>query len=325
MIVSSRRRRPPPTRPVRERLERRPLVGPPASTCSSVERVRVRCRVAPGSLAGPLSDVLARVFARVLAGVLAGVLDGAAADGSLESPAVFFVAPEPRRPRRRRAPVDVLGPASGIASSCWVSTVESIGASSPAPMSLSSFGTGRAGFAAVDVVAGRTPPPLPRPRPPRLRRRFGAVDVGPLSPSVGTSGASETSALSAAGRARGVAFGVDRGADLGERGVALAGDSPSSVEGASGRSSVVPAGASAVAPDPLAVPPDPPPPLPLPPRLRGRLGAPGLVGSPDGASDGFPRASGVPTICGVPRWNALRSGLTVVAVSAATGLSWFIR
>ena len=153
-INGSRRRRPSP-RPVRERLERTPRVGPPAATRSSAVIVfGLAFCVRPSAL--PPSS-LARLSAL----------------SSLEvcSPSPVFDAPLPRDPRRRRRDAEEVeeapgwSPTSGRASSRWVSGVSLRGASSSAPTSRVSVEVAEP----VDAL-----PERPRPRPPRRRRFLGA-------------------------------------------------------------------------------------------------------------------------------------------------------
>jgi hypothetical protein len=127
--------------------------------------------------------------------------------------AARLVAPDPRLPRRLRAPVDGAWAPSGSASSRWVSGVESRGAASSASTSVAGL-RGCLPPEVGDAVRARLspgarvplwpeirsasssplarplpfedapvapvapvrapPPPPPRPRPPRRRRRFGA-------------------------------------------------------------------------------------------------------------------------------------------------------
>ena len=150
-IDGSRRRRPSPL-PVRERLDRTPLVGPPAATRSSAVIVfGLAFCVRPSAL--PPSS-LARLSALSPLEVC--------------SPSPVFDAPLPRDPRRRRREVEEApgwSPTSGRASSRWVSGVSLRGASSSAPTS----------WVSVEVAEPvDAPPERPRPRPPRRRRFLGA-------------------------------------------------------------------------------------------------------------------------------------------------------
>ncbi len=368
--VSSRRRRPPPTRPVRERLERKPLVGPPASTCSSV------------------------VLARVRRGAAVSVVDsiGRSLPCAL---AARFVAPEPRRPRRLRAPVEGAGAPSGRASSRWVSArgiarrdVIRIDVGD-GRAGLPPAGRGRRGARAAlargpGAALGRGPVALcpgvasafssssrdpgrstasrwcPRGRHLRLRRVRGRRDGGAASerrwatrmrhpPDVGVSGDAGSAVVVA--RALGVepvlgvgsdvevesgrvvvsALGVVvRGARAGRgRG---AGAAPSSLVAPAGSRSAA-EGPSWVLVPPAALPPVlPPAPEPLllrprPPRLRRRLGAPVPVEVPAPSDDGAAAPSPLaedPVVRDASS-ERCRSALVVAVLSAATGLSWFIR
>ena len=306
MTSSRRRRPPPPPRPVRERLDRRPRVGPPAATRSSAVRERPRGFSAGASMVSV-------------------------------SGAVFFVAPDPRRPRRLRERVPVLPvPArssSGNASSRWVSGVASLGASSSAPRSAVASGPeAPAAFARVGV----DPLPLPlRPRPPRLRRRLAGA-AGLVSPSVAVvvTGPSCSSAFGFDRAGALVSFSVDAvdlGVDALDLGLAPAdlGDEDPWAPGVSplGRWPVDPwAGAASVSAveSVFVVVDDPPPrpPRPRPPRLRRRLGAPVPeipVPEADSASEPGPGSDPeAPVSDG-------RAVVRVTAASVVTGDSWFMR
>jgi hypothetical protein len=117
-----------------------------------------------------------------------GALTSAAPAGFVSS---AFVAPLPRRPRRRRrfcAPSDAV--ASGSASSRWVAADSLTGASSSAPTSRVAAGAG----------AVPEPPPLPRPRPPRRRRGRAEVVVAASADSEVVASASSVAAAEVAGR-----------------------------------------------------------------------------------------------------------------------------
>jgi hypothetical protein len=310
-VTASSRRRRPPTRPVRDRLDRSPRVGPPAATRSSAVRERPR---------------------------------GFSGGASVVSAAAFLVAPDPRRPRRPRERVLALRvsarPASGSASSRWVSGVASRGASSPASRSAEAAEPeSRVALAAAGVDPA--PPPPPRPRPPRLRRRLaGAAAVVSPSFAVAATGVSSSSApgFDRAGALVAALFATATDAEPDARPLGLAavelGDGDGSAPDVSpfGRrsedccwaaGSVSTVEAALVD---LDASPEPRPPRPRPPRLRRLLfapvpGAPGpAVPAPEAGSTPEPEPGSDPA--------PVSSGCAVVRVTAAsvvTGDSWFMR
>ena len=314
-VTASSRRRRPPTRPVRERLDLRPRVGPPSATRSSTVRGRPR---------------------------------GFPIGASIVSAAASFVAPDPRRPRRPRERVPVLRvsarPASGNASSRWVSAVASRGASSEASRSAEDAEP-ESPVALAPAGVDPAPPPRPRPRPPRLRRRLAGAAVAvpssvavvlpdlssPSAPDFDRAGASVAALFAAVADAEPDALALGLAAvELGD-GDRLAPDvSPfgrRSEDFCWAAGSVSAAEAALVdvdAPPPAPRPPRPP--RPRPPRLRRLLVAPvpgppgpgvpapeaGSAPEPDPGSDPAPASGG---------WAVVR----VTAASVVTGDSWFIR